>query len=81
MVYSFSFSRQVAGQLVARLEGGESQVPALVAAPVLVAVITSDGGAALAAVANLDPLYLSDNPGTWGRRALAGYGGEPMIGL
>ncbi|XP_043243959.1 thioredoxin domain-containing protein 3 homolog isoform X1 [Amphibalanus amphitrite] len=55
-------TEEVAGQLVARLEGGESQLPALVATPVLAAALASDGGAALAAIANLDPLYLSDNP-------------------
>ena len=63
VVLSSAFRHQVAGQLVARLEGGEGQIPALVAGPVLAAAVSSDGGAALAAVANLDPLYLSDNPG------------------
>ena len=63
ILFSSLSDRQVAGQLVTRLEGGESQVPALVAAPVLAVVVASDGGAALSAIANMDPLYLSDNPG------------------
>ena len=64
---------------MARLEGGESLVAALVAAPVLAAAVASDGGAALSVIANMDPLYLSENPGTWFSGWAEWDGGEGVI--